>query len=325
MSPIPSPLSGVAHTGMGNLFVEWNYRDQAENELRCGIELGRKWANQDAEINGYTGLVRSRLAAGDHHGAQELIDELVNLIKNSKIPWSMAMIDGLQAKTWMQQKQLEPLQAWATRKALALEGGMPYILEEQAIILARAQITLGQFQLALSLIERVLPATEAGSRWGRTIELRLLQSLIWFHLGKSSLAFESLESAFQATEAEGYLRLFLDEGEPMERLLTSYADQPSARFQDYAISLLAAFTKEKIRIPTGTTDLPLIGSSALIEPLSEREMEVLRLIAAGLNNQEISARLVVSLNTIKSISRTFMASWGSTAARRPSSAPAKQV
>ena len=300
ISPIPSPLSGVAHTGMGNLFVEWNDLDRAEMELQRGLALGRKWANEDAEISGYSGLIQSRLAVGDDRAAQELIDDLARLPGRRQVFWSEAMIDSLQAKIWIKQKQLEPLLVWATRKALSLEGGVPYMLEDQAILLARVQITLGQFQPALASIERLLSATQAGGRWGRCIELRRLQSLAWFLLGKSETAFESLESSLEVAEGEGYTRIFLDDGEPMEQLLAAYREQPTARFKEYATRLLKASDKEKRSISSNPDNPKLIQSTGLIEPLSEREMEILRLMATGLNNQEIGEQLVISLNTVKS-------------------------
>lgn len=309
-NPIPSPLSGVAHTGIGNLFVEWNRLEWAEKELRHGIDLGRKWDYLDSEIAGTTGLVRLRLATGDISEAQELIDELTRLIEKTPVALPTVLFDTLQARVWIHQKELDALQGWVSRIAPGLEESVPYMLEDQAIILARAQISLGQFQQALSLIERLLPAIEAGSRWGRAIELWLLQSLIWLHLDKSSLAFERLENALQAAETEGYLRLFLDEGEPVERALSAYTQQPAARFQGYASRLLAAFAADKTRIPPETGSRPVTVATGLIEPLSERELEVLRLLASGLNNQEISISLVVSPNTVKSHIKNIYAKLG---------------
>jgi LuxR family maltose regulon positive regulatory protein len=300
ISPFPSPLSGVAHTGLGNLFVEWNDLDQAEMELQRGLELGRKWANQDTEISGCTGLVRARLAVGDYRAAQILVDELVRNTESDPVFWREGLIDSLQARIWIRQKQPQLLQSWVDRIAPTLEGTVPYMLEEQAIVLARAQIILGQFQQAHSLVERLLPAIEAGSRWGRAIELRLLQSLAWRQAGEISLAFESLESSLEAAEAEGYVRIYLDEGEPMEQLLSAYTEQPSARFKAYATRLLSDFSRQKRSHSAEPVDPLSHPSSGLIEPLSEREMEILRLMAAGFNNQEIAERLVISLNTVKS-------------------------
>jgi LuxR family maltose regulon positive regulatory protein len=300
MSTIPSPLSGVAHTGMGNLLVEWNQLDRAENELQRGLELGQKWANQDTEISGYTGLIRLRLEAGDYSAAQVLVDELVKNTESDPVFWRQALIDSLQARIWIWQKRQQPLQAWVARIAPTLEGTVPYMLEDQAIILARAHLSLDQFQQALAVISRLLPVTQAGGRWGRALELRLLQSLAWHQVGEIGPAFESLESSLEAAEAEGYIRLYLDEGEPMEQLLSAYTEQPSARFKVYTAKLLSDFASQKRLHSPQPLDALSRQSSELIEPLSEREMEILRLMAAGMNNQEIGGQLVISQNTVKS-------------------------
>jgi LuxR family maltose regulon positive regulatory protein len=90
---------------------------------------------------------------------------------------------------------------------------------------------------------------------GRAIELRLLQSLAWRQLGEIGPAFESLESSLEAAEPEGYVRLYLDEEEPMEQMLSTYTEQPSARFKEYAARLLSDFARQKRRNSQGSVDL----------------------------------------------------------------------
>lgn len=298
-NPSLSPLSGIAHTGIGNLLLEWNRLDQAEAELRRGIDLGRSWAYLEPAINGYSGLVRLRLASGDTAGAQEMINELGRIPDQAPIALPVVVLESLQAEVWMRQQKLEALSDWVSRTAPGLEESVPYVLEEQAIVLVRAYLTLGQLERAQELIQRLLPAVEGGGRAGRSIRLQLLQCLAWAAQGEHEAALGGLEETLAEAESQGYCGIFLDEGKPMERLLSAYVRQPSAGFRDYAKELLGAFASRRPDASEGRGRRRPLASS-LIEPLSDREVEVLALLASGLSNREISDRLVVSLNTVKS-------------------------
>ena len=156
---------------------------------------------------------------------------------------------------------------------------------------------------AMGLLERLLQAAEAGGRTGSVIEILVLQALAHEAQGDSPSALAPLERALTLAEPEGYVRVFVDEGTPMARLLSEAAAH--GIMPGYTGKLLAALEAES-RI--GSDDSPRLtapASQPLVEPLSERELEVLQLIAQGLSNREISERLFLAIITVKGHNRNI--------------------
>jgi LuxR family maltose regulon positive regulatory protein len=163
------------------------------------------------------------------------------------------------------------------------------------IVLARILIAHGRLNEATSLLQRLLKAAEAGGYTTRVIELLLLQALAFQAGDDTAQAMTPLERALTLAEPGGYIRIFVDEGPPMARLL--YEAVARGIPSDYFRRLLSAFPVAEQE----QADRSKIQASRpeLVEPLSERELEVLQLIAKGLANREIAARLYLSLNTVK--------------------------
>jgi LuxR family maltose regulon positive regulatory protein len=155
----------------------------------------------------------------------------------------------------------------------------------------------GSIHEAMGLLERLLQAAEEGRRMGSVIEILALLALAHAAQGDIPLALVSLERALTLAEPEGYVRIFVDEGPPMARLLQEAASRGIA--PGYTRRLLAALS------PEPEQPSPSIPQSVLVEPLSERELEVLQHIAEGFTNQEIADRLYLSLYTVKAHARNI--------------------
>ncbi len=152
----------------------------------------------------------------------------------------------------------------------------------------------------MSLLERLLSAAEEGGRIGSVIEILVLQALAHQARGDVPAALEPLARTLTLAEPEGYVRIFADEGRPMATLMEKMAHKGNVHVQAYLRKLRAAFDS-----PNGARATPgqAAGTERLLEALSERELEVLRLIAQGLSNREISKRLFRALSTIKGHNR----------------------
>jgi LuxR family maltose regulon positive regulatory protein len=155
---------------------------------------------------------------------------------------------------------------------------------------------------AVPLLDRLLEAAQSMGRQGDAIRYLVLQALALHTAGDMASALASLSQALTLAEPEGYVRIFVDEGEPMAALLAQAAAQDIA--PDYASTLLAAFPEQVRQDVEFTVAAPAV-SQPLIEPLSERELEVLRLMAAGLKQRQVAEELVISLNTVRHHARNI--------------------
>jgi LuxR family maltose regulon positive regulatory protein len=197
---------------------------------------------------------------------------------------------------------LTEAQGWTRERGLSVDDELSYLREFEHITLARVLIAKASSPIAqdksdsvdhsiheaLGLLERLLKAAEVGGRTGSVIEILVLQALAHHAQDDTSSALVSLERALTLAEPECYVRIFVDEGLPMAALLREAAKHGTT--PNYVSQLRSAFGKAE-----GTTSV----TQLLIEPLSERELEVLRLLGTELNGPEIARELLVSLNTMR--------------------------
>jgi LuxR family maltose regulon positive regulatory protein len=200
---------------------------------------------------------------------------------------------------------LEAVKRWVEESGLSLDGAVSSLAQEFAyLIWARMLIAQDQGGPALKLLARLHQAAETGDRTGRVIEVLAHKALALQALGDAEQALFALQDALSLAEPEGYVRLFVGEGEPMAALLHKAADRGIA--PDYVNKLLDAFGAEtQRRRGVGEQDIalppltPSTPSLLPVEPLSDRELEVLRLLRTDLSAPEIAAELVVSVNTVR--------------------------
>ena len=299
----PVPAAVYIQLGLGDLLREQNELDAADRHLTEGLEMGRKWQiGGDTLRDGYLFQARLKQTQGDMTGAMDVIRQAQELARSYRsvlgfdhpIAACQARLILAQATATGDMGSLETIRHWVGARGLRADGSIDSLNSEyENLVWARLLIAQNKAEQALHILTRLLQAAEAGGRNGRVIEIWILQALVQQALGDSADALTTIERALSRAETAGYVRLFVDEGEPMANLLRLAASRGIAL--DYVGQLLAAFTMKKT---TGLHPSSLI-SQALTEPLSERELEVLRLIAAGLTNQAIAETLVVALGTVK--------------------------
>jgi LuxR family maltose regulon positive regulatory protein len=201
---------------------------------------------------------------------------------------------------------IDAAEHWAQANDLVTDGDFEFHREIEYLMLARVLVAQKRYKKAHALIERIYQIAQEIGKRQTELEALILLALVFSVQGETDQALAHLEKAFSIGEPEGYVRSFVDEGSPMASLLYKALSRGIA--PDYVQRLLAAFP---IAVSEQTDTLKSqVPDSELIEPLSEREIEVLQLIAEGLTNPEIAARLYLSLNTVKVHTRNIYGKLG---------------
>jgi len=285
------------------LYLEQGELETAQQHLSKSEELGQQAALQDWPHRLCLTQAHVREAEGDLAGALERFDEAIAVYYPVPVP-HVQPVEAQKARIWLKQGKLLEAQNWVREQNLSVDEELSYLREFEYITLARVKIVEGRngsfpqaFPEAINLLNRLLIAAEDGKRYGSMIEILVLQAITYQAQGNIHLAIDPLERALTLAEPENYVRVFTDEGQPMAELLSKQKAEGKNQ-KEYAQKLLAAFgTHEEIH--PSSNDQRSSNSQPLVEPLSERELEVLGLIAQGYSNREISEQLHLALSTVK--------------------------
>lgn len=293
------------YRGLSELLCEQGDLEAAEQLLITASQLGEQGALTGWPHRLCVAQARIQESQGDLTGALVLLDDAERQYVRNPLP--DRSIAALKARTWARQGRLAEAQSWVSAQNLSPDDNLSYLREFEHLTLARVLIARyktdrvdGALNAALGLLDRLLQAAEEGGRNGSVIEILIMQSLAHQAQGDQPRALAALERAMALAEPEGYVRIFVNEGEAMRLLVEKFSRNSTNPLFGYADKLLAAFRQQEAAANlAGPKSTIRQQKSDLIEPLSERELEVLKLLRSDLSGPEIAGQLIVSLHTLR--------------------------
>ncbi len=299
-----SDPSGIYYSGLGDLWRQWNRLDKAEPLLAQGMaqvdEAGSVYA--DDIMFSYLAQIRLYQTRGEYGRACAILDSFMHLADAHHFaPRLKTCVAAVRAHIELTQGNLAAALHWANTCGLSVNDELSYPREREYLTLARVRIAQGRAKSsgpflddALALLERLLTDAQPKARMHSVLEILVLKALALHAGGALPAALDTLAEALSLAEPEGYVRLFLDEGVPMLTLL-SQVSKTDPLLHGYVQQLLA----HAHVAPSSSFDHVPPKKQPLVEPISERELEVLQLMAAGASNEEIAEQLVIAVGTAK--------------------------
>jgi LuxR family maltose regulon positive regulatory protein len=321
-------LKGYVEAAQVEVLYQWNRLEEARGRLQTVIQDAATWQQRDLLLSGSIALMKVELASGDLSAVQQALHEFEQVDDYQGFAAHWRWLPAIRARWWLAQGQVREASDWATGLVFP-QGAWEASLYHTFLVVIRVYFAQQRWTEALELLERWSEHLDRVANIRITITY-LAQLLVALHqAGARDQARVVAARLFGLTEMEGHLRVYLDEGEPMRQALSALLadahpgkdeagaeDEPAratvAIARPYVLRLLAAFEQEEqktknalhhslARSPHVSSVPGRVASAAptLVEPLTEREQEVLCLLAAGASNQQIAAALVIQLSTVK--------------------------
>jgi LuxR family maltose regulon positive regulatory protein len=291
-------VAGFAHARLSAVLREWNDIDAAVQHARRGVALSEQWGWADGLVFGYGYLAAALQASGDAAGAWQAIDT-GKRTASTLSPWLAAHMAALEAEHHLAEGNLVAAMRWAKDSGLQPDDPFPY---ENAVLYSRlARVLLAQGKQrsdavligqAIDLLDRLLNLSEKAGAMGSTLETLVAKAVALQALGDTEPALSTLNRALLLAEPESYVRTFIDQGFDIAPLLQTLLKQGVAA--EYVRRLLEALQEATGPKPP---EAPLGGE--LIEPLSERELQILRLLNTHLSSTEMAEQLYLSVHTVR--------------------------
>jgi LuxR family transcriptional regulator, maltose regulon positive regulatory protein len=292
------PAVGRVRIAMGELLLERDDLEGSERELTLGTELVERAGELEVLVRSQVDLSRVRRARGDTKGALKLAHKAERLARESGAPQAIADAALWKARLHLMRNELRAA-ASELERASDVDEVPQSTQDAKRISLARLLIAREDHDEALQMLNHLRETAEAADQRGSVVEIRTLQALVLRAKDEKNRAIDVMGRALDLAEPEGYVRIFVDEVSPMAELLSEVLEaQQSGRLDSlrrvpahYLRKLLAALERDDPSASQPATELP--------EVLSERELEVLQLIASGKSNRRIASELFVSVGTVK--------------------------
>jgi LuxR family transcriptional regulator, maltose regulon positive regulatory protein len=305
------PLRGTAdmHVGLSELHLEWNELDEARRHLEVAAALGEAADLPQNAHRSRVAMARLREAEGRLDEAVELLDEAERRYNADFFP-DFRPIAAIRARTWLRQGRLDDAQRWVRDRALSPNDELSYLREFKHLTLARVLLATAresgandEAHRAGEFLDRLGVAADTGGRRRSQAEALALAAIARHLSGDRDGSLASLDAALSLAEPAAFVRLFVDEGQPMLALLRERSVRGGrSAYVDQLIAAVDGRAQPTTRQP-------------LIEPLSDRELEVLRLLAGDLDGPDIARELYISLNTLRTHTKNIFAKLGVTSRR----------
>lgn len=290
-------LTGIERIGLGDLLREQNDLENAQSYIDEGITLAEQAGDFVFIRDGYLARARLCLARDDPAGALQAIQCAESLVQRGYPAWDTLLVEAWKTRALLAQGNLQAAAQWSQDVGSRVEDSVNYVKYFVRLTLARLRLAQGQLHEARRLLEDVLRSSERAGRTGRVIEVLIVQALVSQITGAEGQALKEISRALALAGPQGYMRIFLDEGKPMAVLLRALARSRPAGLQPYLDRLNEAFGP--VNAPSNLKDGERRRPMSDGEVLSDREIEVLRLLEAGQSYQEIADELVIALSTVQ--------------------------